>query len=770
MKEELIRVLNIKLDDLNSDIDSLVEINKKIDSENESLSYVSSILDLFKDNDEKNILNFSKLSREDFEKALEIIGESARDIFNTDSCNYEGLVYLINGINNGISLELTDEQKNGINYLIDSLYKKVDEYTAAIDGYELVKTRYDVSDVAELEKRKESYNRTIESLSNEDYIEDTDLVMEALRYHDLSEEEIIDMLGYILEYNANVYREKGPSERVVETPIVEIHPPKEETKEEKESDVIEVDNQEENVENNVFSLEENDKHEETKEEVVKEAKDEMSDTAAFDNLFHFNEIPAMEFQEFNPTDIDKEESKVKKEEVKEEVVEEEEPNFEIPSDNEAPPMEEVTHDEIVPEEYDDVRIEEEPQEEIKEDLPVENGLPEIDEVSIDNDFKDVIDSKEDYEQAAEVEEAPEGEKTSTRELQKLFDKYGIKEDNTYLNELVTGDTRKYEETLELLSKKGLIDKLKGNGDLLVEILLNSNADDIVKALEIIENDLSVDKDDYEITTKIAIDTIPSIFVAEGGNYVNFVNNVVLFKELGINLINLFDFSKEVFVADHDRILKNLEVVQKYGYDINYKNAKYLLLLPNIGDKLDYYVESVYEDKIKGEVFDGASYIKDFAVKLNIVTDETIKRIRYSSENGKKVFGSKPKSLTGEITNLKVNALDISNDYLDKFFDNEFATLTGDEVREYTDLIHNSSNVGDYSDELEILNPYLDGLRYVIEGINISSNKVLRNYNILRSYGMDKKKSLEFAVCYNLVITKEEYDKLESKLEEIGGNL
>ena len=36
--------------------------------------------------------------------------------------------------------------------------------------------------------------------------------------------------------------------------------------------------------------------------------------------------------------------------------------------------------------------------------------------------------------------------------------------------------------------------------------------------------------------------------------------------------------------------------------------------------------------------------------------------------------------------------------------------------------------------------------------------------------MDKQKSLEFAVCYNLVITKEEYDRLESKLEEIGGNL
>ena len=186
--------------------------------------------------------------------------------------------------------------------------------------------------------------------------------------------------------------------------------------------------------------------------------------------------------------------------------------------------------------------------------------------------------------------------------------------------------------------------------------------------------------------------------------------------------------------------------------------------------MDYYIESVYEDKLKNETFDGSEYIKDYTAKLNVVTDETIKRIRYASENGRKVFGTKPKSLTGEITNLKVNALDISSDYLNKFFDNEFANLTGDEVREYNKLIHNSSNVGNYADELEILNPYLNGLRYVIDGINVSSNKVVRNYNILRSYGIDKKKALEFAVCYNLIITKEEYDRLNSKLDEIGGNL
>ena len=37
MKEELLRVLNVKLDDINSDINSLVELNKKIEDEENKL-------------------------------------------------------------------------------------------------------------------------------------------------------------------------------------------------------------------------------------------------------------------------------------------------------------------------------------------------------------------------------------------------------------------------------------------------------------------------------------------------------------------------------------------------------------------------------------------------------------------------------------------------------------------------------------------------------------------------------------------------------------
>ena len=765
MKEELIRALNNKLSDLNSDIDSLTEIDNKISIENDNLSYVSGILDLFNDGTEDNILNFAKINKEDFNKVLDIIGSNAKDVFNTDSCNYDGLVYLINGINSGISLELNEEQKNGISFLISELSNKVDEYSSAIDGYELVKTRYEISDISELEKKKDNYNKTIDNLESNNYISDTDLLMEALYYNDMPEEKIIDVLGFVLEYNANVYKERGPvvvkekvtkpvdlpheEEKVEESIDLPHEEEKVEEKKEEVHDEIKFDHDEyvpfvneeikfddkdnqDELANNMFSLEENDNH-------IEKEESENSEESAMDEEFHFNDINDSTIQEFNPVSFDtplvtEEEHEEKKEE-------------EIPFE---PVVEEVVKDEVT--------------EEPVESVEVENN-EEIVVGPVDNDFKDIIDSSVDYDNK---EEEPAGEMTSTRELQKLFDKYGIKESNSHLNELVTGDINKYQDMLETFKKKGLDSKI--TGDLLVEILLNSTADDVIKILDIIEEDLSVDKDDYDITLKIAIDTIPSAFIVDGGNYHNFIDNTVLFKELGINLINLFDFSKEIFVANHERILKNLDIVQKYGFEINYRNAKYLLLLPDIGDRLDYYIESVYEDKLKGETFDGIEYIKEYAPKLNVVTDETIKRIRYSSENGRKVFGSKPKSLTGEITNLKVNALDISSDYLNKFFDNEFSNLTGDEVREYTKLIHNSSNVGNYSDELEVLNQYQNGLRYVIEGINISSNKVIRNYNILRSYGMDKKKSLEFAVCYNLVITKEEYDRLESKLDEIGGNL
>ena len=745
MREELIRVLNYKLNDIISDTNALIELNTKIEEEKEKCEFVSTILDLFKENGTDNVMNFVKINKDDFDRVLDLI-EEARNIFNSNSCNYDGLVYLINGINNGVSLTLTDEQKGGIEHLIELLNDKKKDFTSAVDGYTLVKSRYEINDVDELNKKKDEYQEVIDEINKKNYLIDTDILLESIKFSNLSPEDTIGLLEYVLKYNADVYKEGKPI--VEKQEEVEISEPHEEeiSKEEPKIDEFHF-NQVDN--DSLFEIPNIKFDDEPREEV----KEENNQEEVNDYIPDYSEYPAydefkQDSEESIPTELN--------------YVPENEDNIVVtPSDNqevEEPKLEdyyeETTNDEV-----------KEPEEPIEEQIyePIE---PREDASTVDNDFKDVINETEDYDG---VENNVEEEKNSTRELQKIFGKYGI-EENTILNELIDGNVNEYQNTLDSLKDNGILDIFKMNKELLVETLLYSNSEYVDKVLRIVKEDLSVDDEDYGITLKILINTMPSVFINDGGNYNNFVKNVELFKQLGINLINLFDFSKEVFIADHELVKKNVDIINKYGFDITFKNAKYFLLIPNIADRLDYYVESVYLDREKNETFDGINYIKEYAAKLNVVSDETIKRLRYASENGKKVFGSKPGSLTGEITNLKINALDVSDEYLNKFFNNEFASLTGDEVREYVKLVHNSSNVGDYSDELDKLNQYRDGLRYNIDGIRVSYNKVVRNYSVLRSYGIDSKKALQFAVCFNLVITKEEYDRLNDLLDKIGGNL
>lgn len=750
MREELLRVLNSKLDNINSDIASLTELNRKIDEENEKLDFINRIIDLFKENGENNPLNFDKIEKDDFTRVLSLVDEDVSSLFNSSACNYDGLVYLIKGIRDGVSISLTNEQTNGIDYLIQALTDKKNEDELQIKSYEDEKSKYEISDLNELEIKKSKYEDTLSNVVNNEYIRDVDLLKEAIAFASLTAEDTIGVLSYVLEYNSNLYQENKPVSHV-------------EVKEE-----------------NKFE----EKFEEKEPEENEEVKEEFNDT-----VFHFNqlgntdlfELPNITFDDENESDKESSEENTNEPITFESNDVSNSDNYNSLNDIQYVPFGE---NDTLPEfnSFDDMpkavpldETDEEPDDSGESIVDVPFSLEENNETSeeeipaINNEYGEPAEEESD-----EIEKE-EKEKTSTRELHKIFGKYGI-EENVILNELIDGDLEEYQKILDTLKENNILDCFKENKELLIETLLYSSAEVIDKVLRIIKEDLSFDDEDYDVTLKIVINTIPSIFISEGGNYNNFINNVELFKRLEINLINLFDFSKEVFIADNESIENNLAIVNKYDFDINCRNAKYFLLIPNIEDKLDYYIESFYDVKItddkgnvKTETFDGVNYIKDFTAKLNVVTDMTIKRLRYAVENGKKVFGSKPGSLSGEITNLKINAMDLNSSYLNKFFNNEFKDITEDEVREYVKLVRNSSNVGDYSDELDKLKLYHDGLRYNIEGIKVSYNKVLRNYNILRSYGIDIKKALQFAVCYNLVITKDEYIELSDILDKIGGN-
>lgn len=777
MKEELIRVLKAKLDDTNANINSLVELNEKIDAEKEKLDYAKKILGLFKSDDGYNILNFVKLERNDFDKVLKIIANDDEKIFESESCNYDGLIYLINGINNGVSLTLTDEQKNGIEYLIQGLNKKSEEYSSTIEGLGLVKERFAVSNLDVLNGDKARYEKLLSNIDNDKYVDDTDALKEAIEFNKIENNRTIELLSYVLKYNADLYKNnvnnvREPIVNNLENDNVDLPKMDEEHLVNDRQNAVneefhfheykDFDLEKEDLPKEEISLEEPQNIVNENNEITFENK-EVSNTSVSEPFTGIEvEMPTVDVPFTNiPNEVSLFNEKEHEDNPNQSVLDEQSDNAEKTDlDVEIPKFEEINPSNVLNEEHVETNFPEINIPEVPENVQDNNEMQV--ESNIDSDFSDVV-THEDYE-----EENVLNDVMSTRELQRLFVEYNVQADKLNLNELLVGNIDNYKMILETLKQNKLIEEFEKNTVLFTEMLLGSGKEEIENILRIIKDDLSVDKDDYEITLKIALNTIPTIFIKDGGNYDNFVKNIEFFKQLDVNLINLFDFSKEVLIANNTKLINNYDIVKQYNVKVDYNNAKYLLLLPNIAERMDYYVESIYQDKTKNEVFDGINYINNYAVKLNSVTDLTIKRLRYASENGNKIFGSKPYSLSGEITNLKVNAIELGDMYLNNFFNNNFDGLSSDEVREYVKLTRNTSNVGNYSDELDMLEKYHQGLRYVINNVNVSYNKVVRNYNTLRSYGINRDKALHFAVCYNLVITKDEYQMLKNVLG-LGGN-
>lgn len=723
MKDELLKILEIKLKYLTDNIDALNRMNANLERENEGLEYVRYVLGLFETSEgEYSVYNLSKLDHENFEKIMVELPHDVEVRFETENCNYEGLIYLINGINSGISLKLTDEQSDAIQYMIDAIVNRQMDYLARIDGILLAKSHLDINDLDELTSIKERYTNIVEKINTNDYVEETDEIIEAINYARVPNETIIEILTYLLQYNSEIYLQKKETSEVKEEKDLS------ETKEEFDlSKPFVFDEEETNtVEIPIF------------EDAEKEFDDLKLDNITLDETSEETQGPD---ENSNEASL---ESEV---EVPEEEFDFGETNYE--------------------EELGDI------------DLP-EADLE--DDSLVDNDFKDLAleddeltNEENDYSETQEEVET-EKEQTLNNDVSNLFNEYKLSyetlEDN-YKELLQNGNVEKYNEILDLLKEKDILNNFEKNRDLLVQTLVYSDKDNVNKILEVIENNLSVDKEDKMITTKIMISTLPSVFIKEPyGNHETFLLNLETFKLWGLDLINLFDFSREIYVMNHNKMLENYEKVKPYNLEITDKNAKYLLVLPNVEEKIDYYVETIATDTMKngtGKTFDGSEFIKQYPNKLNSVTDETIKRLRYSSENGKKLFGAKENSLAAEITNLKVDVLNISDEYLRTYFNNEFDDLSHEEELRYEKMLRDEKEYSMELDEvLESLNPYLNDLRYNIEGVNISRNKLVRNYNILVKNGVDKVTALIYGACHNSVITKEEYQKVKNTLSNIGG--
>ena len=687
MKEELLKVLNVKLESVNNNINALNNINEEGE-------------------DQYEINNFVGLDKENFDKVMKLMPDTTSEKFDTNSCNYDGLVYLINGINNGISLTLTNEQEEAIKLMINGLNDKKIEYLAKIEGINLAKGDLEEQDLNTLNEKKNVYNNILDEFENDNYVSEIDEVMESINYSKVEEKDKVDMLSYLLKYNAEVYDDLAANGGFREN--IPFHSPE------------------------VTNIE-------VEEEVPEEVEPEV-------------ELPVEE--ETTP------ELPIEEPEIETPVEETSEPTFDLPIDETADLSSLIATDVEVPVE------EPVPVEENKEEVEPEVEFP-VEEESSNIDIPETVLSNL-------INETETNEAVNTvdeEELKKTLEDYHIKYDDLEnKEELLTGDIENYKDILNAFKDNDLLSDVTKNEIFLKDILLNSNKDIVNEVLDIVRRDFSIDEEDFFETARITIDSMPSIFVKEDeGNFNNFIANVDFFKELNFDLISLFDFSRELLLVDNELLKKNYELVKKYDVKLETKNAKYLLALNNSVENIDYYVEAVYDDKITKKTFDGMNIVKTYPSKLDTVNDLTIKRLRYSSENGKKMFGSRENSIAGEIANLKVDVLNIPEDYMNKFFDNNFNDITNEEIESYKEMINNNTDY-DFKDSsvLAELNKYRSGNRYTIAGVNVSYNKVLRNYNILINNNVDKDKALEFAVCYNLVCTKEEYEAVVNELKAIGG--
>ena len=753
MQDKLLKILKIKMDAINRNIDNLNYLNGELDTNNKDLEYIEKMISSLKEDD---ILSFDNISKEDFEKILSMIDPSVSEIFKDKTCNYQGIMYIIQGIRQGISLELTTAQHDAILAFLAGMKNKSFSLQDTIDSLKNSKERLPETDLTVLTNDLETYQEIVSKIEKNVYLTEVDFLVEAFDYANILIEEKVELFEFLLKYNANVYNNLNQKKELEE---------KEEVLD--DTDIKDFPYEPININLDPFEL-------------PKLEEDEQSDLKLSDS----NEIK--EVKEENDA-IDSENKNLnvfgtfQMPIISEEVLKN--PNYSSTIPTPTQPKEEIL--EIKP-----TSLEPEPKEE--EMVISKSNTVDLEDIiqRIDNKLKEMEDAEKNKE-AKELsfntpikdldletpisnfeESVVKMEHATSDDYQELFIKYGLNK------ALELSDSVNYFELdsmLKTLEEFSLLDKLKEKENILKRILNKNTNHDLVKVLNLIKDNLSVGEDSYQNVLEIIIEAMP-ILLSDPEVITSFAKNIDFFKEHQINLINLFDNYRELLILDHDAILENNMKIEKYALVLNNDNVKYLLYNKHILENLDYFIEAMGREKGflgKEEVFDGVEYIKKYPYKLNTARNDLLLKLRYQSENNQKIYGSKPGILAGEIANPKVDILQIPEEYKNLYFDYNYSMVDVNEIKTLLEDIKNQEPTDISLDDtlLNLDKKYKESeLRYKINSILISRIKTIRIYNFLRSKGIASKNALLIALTYNSVIKNDEYKMLEEVVNSLeGGN-
>ena len=767
MQDKLINLLEIKIEAIEKNIDNLNYLNNELSRNQDDLEYISEELNVFNDND---VLEFDKILIDDFKKILEMIDPKGKEIFENKTCNYQGIMYIIKGIRDGISLELTTEQTNAILELIELMKTKKEELKNIIKDLLSNKEKLPETDMEKLELSLNTYKEIIANLKENKYLTEIEEVIDALDFASITMEEKIDIFAYILKYNRDIYKSnnnskenKDDSYNFDEIKVSDLKEPEFFTEDDfKLPKVSEINNKvEENKINDNLDLEEiikkiDERIKELDEITVEDEKEsnELESSKIEDNKLDDN-VVAGPIQTF---DLPNEELKVDAEKKFNEeqdietrnILAEEMFNFNNLNELKNDTLSETLNNQV---------------DQVEESL---NPLENVDNSIQSNQIEEKQEGMEDFDNL---------ENTQMENLSE-FKEESLNQESDVVGSLtnqVEENVNKLENIKTLLNSYQLLDTFNEYHDVM-ENITNLDLNNLKKCLEIIQNDLSGKNDNLKNIVEVILKTLPSVFMKN--KLLNtFIDDISFYKEHNINLINLFDNYRELLIIDTDVLKRNYEIVKKYELELSNDNVKYLLCNVNLITNLDYYMEAIGHEKAflgKEQVFDGLDYIKKYPYKLNMISRDTLLKLRYSTDNNLRIFGSKPGILAGEVANPKVDILVLPEEYKNLYFNYEYEFIDRSEMTNLLLDIKNSTDfnleIDEYLEKLD--NAYkINDLRYKINNLYFSRIKTIRVYNYLKTRNVLGVYALIIALTYQSVITKDEYKSIETLITKLveGGN-
>lgn len=766
MQDKLINLLEIKIEAIEKNIDNLNYLNNELARNQEDLEYISEELNVFNDND---VLEFDKILIDDFKKILEMVDTRGKEIFENKTCNYQGIMYIIKGIRDGISLELTSEQTNAILELIGLMKTKKEELKNTIKDLLSSKEKLPETDMEKLELSLNTYKEIISNLKENKYLTEIEEVIDALDFTSITIEEKIDIIAYILKYNRDIYKNSHISKEknddsydFDEVKVSDLKEPEFFTEDDfKLPKVSEINNKvEENKINDNLDLE----------EIIKKIDERIKelDEITLDDEKESNELESSKIED-NKLDDNVVAGPIQTFDL---------PNEELKVDTEKKSNEEQdieTRNILAEEMFNFNNLNE-----LKNDTLSENLNNQVDRDESLNPLENVdnsIQSNQIEEKQVRMEDFDNLENTQMENLSESKEESLNQESDVV--ESLTNQVEENVNTLEniktLLNSYQLLDTFNEYHDVM-ENITNLSIDDLKRCLEVIQNDLSGKNDNLKNIVEVILKTLPGIFMKN--KLLNtFLDDINFYKEHNINLINLFDNYRELLIIDTDILKRNYEIVKKYELELNNDNVKYLLCNVNLITNLDYYMEAIGHEKAflgKEQVFDGLDYIKKYPYKLNMISRDTLLKLRYSTDNNLRIFGSKPGILAGEVANPKVDILVVPEEYKNLYFNYEYEFIDRSEM---TNLLLDIKNSQDFNLEIDeylekLDNAYkINDLRYKINNLYFSRIKTIRVYNYLKTRNVLGVYALIIALTYQSVITKEEYKSVETLITKLveGGN-